>query len=329
MEYRRMSWGVLAPALALAALGVTPSLAQVRYPNGPVKMVVGFAAGSATDVVARVVSAKLQQRLGEPIVVENKTGAGGYIASEAVVRAKPDGQTLLAVASAIATNPAVMPKMTFDTERDLTPITLIGRVPTVVSVSSKLPVENLQAFIAYARANPGKVNFGSSGKGGSTHLAAELFGSVSSVKMNHVPYRGNAPALTALMSGEIDMLIDNILGAVSSAKNPRVRILAISSDSRSDLLPGVPTFQEAGLPAYKAAIFFGIMGPAGMPPAVVERLHREISEVLKDKDVERQLQQNGLVISGAGPAEFAAVLHEEIAQWTRVARQAGISPDSN
>ena len=315
-------------AAIAAAVIAAPAAAQGKFPAGPVKVLVGFAAGSATDVIARIVTAKLSQRLGEPVIVENKTGAGGYIASETVVRAKPDGQTLLAVASAIATNPAVM-KMEFDTERDLMPITLIGRVPTVVSISSEVPAKNLAEFITYARANPGKINFGSSGKGGSTHLAAELFATVADLKLHHIPYRGNAPALTALISGEIQMLVDNILGAVSSAKNPRVRILALSADAPSELLPGVPTFAEAGAPAYKAAIFFGFMGPAGMPAPVVDRLHREISEALVDQEVKARLQQNGVIISGAGPAAFGSVLKEEIAQWKRVASRAGIDPSTS
>ena len=323
--HRGIAWLLLGACLASAG----SAFAQDAYPTRPIRMYVGFAAGSATDVVARVISPKLGQRLGQPIVVENRTGAGGYIASELVVKSAPDGYSLLAVASAIATNPAVLPKMSFDTERDLATITLIGRLPTVLSVNSSVPANTLQEFIAYARANPGKINYGSSGTGGSTHLAAELFASLANVKLNHIPYRGNAPALAALIGGEIQMLIDNILGAVSSAGNPRVRTLAITTDQRSPLLPNVPTFAEAGLPAYKASIFFGVMGPAGLPPPVVDRLNHEILEVLKDEEVRSRLQQGGMDISGEGPKAFATLLRDEIAQWKRVVSEAGITATGN
>jgi len=314
----------LVGTLVAAAVLPAQSTAQDNYPNRSITMVVGFSAGSATDVVARSVAMKLGQRLGQSVVVDNKTGAAGNIASEAVVRAKPDGYTLLAVASAIATNPAVS-KLNFDTEKDLTPIALAGWLPTVLTVNSALPVKTVKEFVDYAKAHPGEVNFGSSGNGGSTHLAGELFAMQAGIKLTHVPYRGNAQAMTALIGGEIQALFDNMLGATSQASNPRIRALAISADDRSKLLPNVPTYAEAGFPKYTAKIMFGFMGPANMPKAIVDRLNREINEVMKDPEVVQSLATTGgMELSTGNPEMFARVLHEEIAQWTEVAKRGNI-----
>jgi tripartite-type tricarboxylate transporter receptor subunit TctC len=317
----------LAASLFTLAVMFTPVAAQDGYPNRPITMLVGFGAGSATDVVARVVATKLWQRLGQRVVVENKTGAAGNIASELATRARPDGYTLLAVASAIATNPAVS-KLNFDTERDLTPIALVGWLPTVLEVNSALPVKTVKEFVEYAKQHPGEINFGSSGTGGSTHLAGELFAMQTGIKLTHIPYRGNAQALTALMGDEIHALFDNMLGATSQASNPRIRLLAISADAQSNLLPNLPTYAEAGFPNYKASILFGFMGPAKMPKAVVDRLNQEINEVMKDPEIVQQLStKGGMQLTTGTPGMFASVLHDEIAKWTEVAKHGNIKID--
>jgi tripartite-type tricarboxylate transporter receptor subunit TctC len=222
-----------AAALGIAALASSTGTlhAQDKYPNRPIRMYVGFSAGSATDIVARVVAQHLSERLGQPIVVENKTGVGGSLAAEAAARAAPDGYTLLTVSSAIAVNPSVYPKLSFNVEKDLTPIFLIGRLPTVLLVNNKFPARTLAEFLDYARSHPKKINYGSSGVGGSTHLATEYLATLTNTSFTHVPYRGNSQAIAALLGGEVDMVTDTILLAAPNIKAKRVRALAISSQA--------------------------------------------------------------------------------------------------
>ncbi|GAC1408625.1 MAG: hypothetical protein NVSMB6_07850 [Burkholderiaceae bacterium] len=234
--------------------------AQDAYPSKPITMNVGFAAGSATDIVTRVVSQNLSVRLGQPIVVKNVTGAASTIATAATARAAPDGYTLATVSGALAIGPAVYKNLTYDVEKDLTSIGLIGSLPEVLLVSESLPVHTFEEFVEYAKKRPGQLNYGSSGVGGSTHMAAELFSSAAGIQMTHVPYRGNAPAAAALMAGDIQVLMDTVLLASPSVKAKRVRALAVTGSSRSSVLPDVPTFAEVGLPEFDASIFFWHFG---------------------------------------------------------------------
>ncbi|MGD9942346.1 MAG: tripartite tricarboxylate transporter substrate binding protein [Burkholderiaceae bacterium] len=321
---------VFAASLGLglaAVLGAASSAsASSDYPNRPLKMYVGFSAGSATDVVARTVAQKLSERLGQPVVVDNRTGAGGTLAAEAAARSAPDGYTLLTVSSAIAISPAVYPNLRFDVEKDLSAVFLIGALPTVLEVNAKMPVKDLREFIAYAKERPGKLNYGSSGNGGSIHLSTELLASLSGIKMAHVPYRGNDQAATAVMAGEVDVLIDTLLLAAQTAKSNRVRPLAITGKARSPLMPDVPTFAEAGLPEYDASIFFGILAPAGVPRDIVARLEREMAEVIKSPEVRARLADSGgITMSGETSEGFGRMLRDEVTKWKRIARDAGVS----
>ncbi|MGO4329380.1 Bug family tripartite tricarboxylate transporter substrate binding protein [Cupriavidus sp. 2TAF22] len=319
--------GAAALALAGLALSPAPAHAQDKYPSRPIKMYVGFSAGSATDIVARVVAQHLSERLGQSIVVENKTGVGGSLAAEAVARAAPDGYTLLTVSSAIAVNPAVYPKLSFNIEKDLTPIVLIGRLPTVLLVNNGFPAKSLAEFLAYARSHPKKVNYGSSGVGGSTHLTTEYMATLTGTSYTHVPYRGNAQAIAALLGGEIDMVTDTILLAAPNIQAKRVRALAISSQARSPLAPDVPTFAEAGLQGYDGSLFFGLMGPKDMPPEIVARVNREFNDLLKSSPELRQRLQSagGLDLSGGSVAGFRDMLHKEVALWRDVVRTANVT----
>lgn len=316
-------------ALACACLAVTagPLHADAKYPNRPIKMLVGFSAGSATDIVARVVAQSLSERLGQSIVVENKTGVGGSLAAEAVARAAPDGYTLLTVSSAIAVNPAVYPKLSFDVEKDLTPIALVGRLPTVLLVRNDFPAKNLAEFLSYARSHPKKINYGSSGVGGSTHLSTEHLASLTKTSFTHVPYRGNAQAVAALLGGEIDMVTDTILLAAPNIQARRVRALAISSTSRSPLAPDVPTFAEAGLNGYDGSLFFGLMGPGGMPAELVSRINRELNDLMKNSAELRERLQSagGLELAGGTPEHFRDTLHKEINLWRSVVKAANVT----
>jgi len=318
-----------AAALALAGLALTaaPVQAQDQYPSRPIKMYVGFSAGSATDIVARVVAQHLSERLGQSIVVENKTGAGGSLAAEVVARAAPDGYTLLTVSSAIAVNPAVYPNLSFNVEKDLTPILLVGRLPTVLLVNNDFPAKSLSEFLAYARSHPKKINYGSSGVGGSTHLTTEYLATLTGTSYTHVPYRGNSQAIAALLGGEVDMVTDTILLAAPNIQTKRVRALAISSNSRSPLAPDVPTFAEAGLQGYDGSLFFGLMGPKDMPPEIVARLNRELNDLLKSSPELRQRLQSagGLDLVGGSPAAFRDTLHKEVALWRDVVKNANVT----
>jgi tripartite-type tricarboxylate transporter receptor subunit TctC len=323
----RRDWLKAAAALGLPALA-GPAGAQAGYPAKPINMVCGFAAGSATDVVARVVGQKLSERLGKPVVVQNITGAASTIASENVSRAAPDGYTLMTVSSAITISPAVYEGLKFDVERDFVPIAHIGSLPTVLMVNDALPVRSFAEFVEYARKNPGKLNYGSSGVGGSTHMAAALLSQTLGIRMTHVPYRGNGPAGQALMGGDVEVLMDTVLLAVQSVKTQRVRALAITGAERSPALPEVPTFRESGLPDFDASVLFGVMAPKGLPRPIVERLNRDINESLKDPAVQNQLvKTGGLQLAGGTPEAFARVISEDIAKWKKLAVQMNIRAD--
>ncbi len=311
-------------AVALVLCAADAGAQSGAYPSKPIKMFVGFSAGSATDIVARVVSKGLSDRIGQPIVVDNRTGAGGSLAGEAVARAAPDGYTLLTVSSAIAVNPAVYAKLPFDVEKDLTPIANVGTLPLVLLINRSLPATNLREFIQYAKTRPGQLHYGSSGKGGSIHLATELLNTVAGIKLVHVPYRGNPQAVTALMGGEVDVLIDTVLLAAPNLKSQKVAPLAITGAVRSPLAPDLATFAEAGLPAYDAGLFFGVMGPAHLPKEIVDKLNLEINAVLKSPEAGSRLSTaGGLQIAGGSSAQFAELMRAELARWKQIAEVSG------
>lgn len=318
--------------LTLAAMGLTSvpctGLAQAKWPSKPISMVCGFAAGSATDIVARVVGQKLSERLGEPVVVQNITGAASTIASENVSRAAPDGYTLMTVSGAVTISPAVYDNLRFDVERDFTAIVSIGFLPTALMVNDQLPVKTFKEFVDYAKKHPGTLNYGSSGTGGSTHMSAALLSQAVGIQITHVPYRGNGPASQALMAGEVQVLMDTALLAAQTIKTKRVRALAVTGKERSSALPDVPTFAEAGLADFDASVLFGIMGPKGLPREVVERVNRETNEVLKDPGVQTQLMKTGgLQLTGGTQESFAKLLSSEIAKWKKLAGQMNIRAD--
>ncbi|MBT2304824.1 tripartite tricarboxylate transporter substrate binding protein [Variovorax paradoxus] len=312
-------------AALLAACAFCLAQAQGAYPSKPISMFVGFAAGSATDIVARVVGQKMSERLGQPVVIQNLTGAASTLATAAVARAVPDGYTLMTVSGALAIGPAIYSNLKFDVEKDLTPIGLVGSLPTVLLVGESIPPRTFSEFVDYAKQRPGQLNYGSSGNGGSTHLSAELLSQLVGIKMTHVPYRGNSPAAAALMAGEVQVLMDTVLLASQSVKTQRVRALAVTGKTRSPVLPDVPTFAEVGLPNFDASIFFGLMGPAQLPKDVLETLNKALNEVLKDPSVRTTLTTNGgLQLSGGTPEQMGQLVHEEVVKWKKLAQQAGI-----
>ncbi|MNK91133.1 Tripartite tricarboxylate transporter family receptor [compost metagenome] len=312
-----------AAALGLC-LGAAGALAA-DYPSKPIRMYIGFSAGSATDIVGRVIAEALSKRLGQAVVVENKVGAGGSIAAQDTARAEPDGYTLLTVSSAIAVNPAVY-KGAGDVLRGLGPIAMIGYQPTVLLAGKKLPVDTLKAFVDYARKHPTEVNFGSSGVGGSTHLAMEEFANVTRTELTHIPYKGNGQASAALLGGDIAALMDTVMLAAPLVQAGRAKGLAVTGTERSPLMPDVPTFTEAGVPEYNRSLFFGVMAPAGMRPDLVQKLNREVNAILKDPAVrERLTKTGGLSLYDGTSVDFQNILAEELALWKRVADSANIA----
>lgn len=313
--------------LALAASLLASGLAMAAdYPTKPLKLYIGFSAGSATDIVGRVVADGLAKRLGQPIVVENKVGAGGSIAAQEAARAPADGYTLLLVSSAIAVNPAVY-KNADAVLSELDAVALIGYLPTVLLASEKMPVSNMQDFIDYAKQHPEKVNFGSSGVGGSTHMAMEAFASTAGIKLTHIPYKGNSQANAALLGNQIDAMMETLLLAVPVVTGDRAKGLAISGQERSPLIPNVPTFAEAGVPDYNRSLFFGLMAPSGMSPELVNKLNAEVNAVLQDPATrERLIQTGGLTLANISAQEFQKTLDDEVKLWKEVATGAGITP---
>lgn len=312
----------------LAALGVcgfaAPAVRAAAYPAKSINMVCGFAAGSATDIVARVVSQQMGERLAVPVIVQNITGAASTISLEHVVRAPADGATLTTISSAATIAPAVY-KLKFDVERDLVAIGAIGSLPTVLMVNENLPVRNFGEFVEYAKKHPHQLNYGSSGTGGSTHMAAALLCQTLGIDMTHVPYRGNAPAGQALMQGDIQVLMDTVLLAAGSTQTKRVRALAVTGPARSPALPDVPTFAELGFPKYEASVLFGILGPKGIPAPLVQQLNQELNASLNDAKVQDQLvTKGGLHLTPGSPEQFARTIASDVAKWQQLAGALGL-----
>lgn len=317
----------LAQALGVIALAAASGLAQAEnaYPVKPITMVVGFAPGSATDLIARAVSQRLSLRLGQPIIVQNVVGAGAVIATETVTRAAPDGYTLLTVSGSLTLTPVTYKALKYDFEKDLSPIGLIGDSPSVMLVNDALPARTLSEFVAYAKKTPGQVNFGSSGQGGLTHMATELMAEEAGIKLNHIPYKGNGPADIALMAGEIQLVMDPVLLATKMVASKRARALAISGKHRSPLLPDVPTFEEAGMPKYNPWVYWGVLGPAKLPKDIVDKLNKALNEVLKEPGLQTTLSTTGgLAITPTTPSQMAQALREDFLKWKALAEKTGI-----
>lgn len=327
-----MKWKIahLVKVLGAIALTAASSLAlaqtQSAYPVKPITMYVGFAAGSATDLIARAVSQQLSLRLGQPIIVQNLVGAGAVIATEAVARAAPDGYTLLTVSGSLTLTPVTYKNLKYDFEKDLSPIGLIGQSASVLLVNDALPVRTLGEFVEYAKKNPGQVNYGSSGQGGLTHMATELMAEEAGVKLKHIPYRGNGQADVALMSGEIQLVMDPVLLAKKVVASKRARALAISGKTRSPLFPEVPTFAEAGMAKYDPWVYWGVLGPAKLPKDIVDRLNRELNEVLKEPGLQSILSTTGgLVITPTTSGQMAKELRDDFVKWKALAEKTGIT----
>jgi tripartite-type tricarboxylate transporter receptor subunit TctC len=311
---------------ALAALASLPviALAQGTYPDRPIKLVVPYPPGGSTDPVARILAQDMQARMGQPIVVDNRPGAAGSIGTEAVARAAPDGYTILLHTSVIATDPTLKKTASYDVKRDLAPVTLAVTGPYLVVVNNALPVKNIAELIAYAKANPGKLFYGSAGQGSSGHLIGELFKAAAGIEMTHVPYKGGGPSITGLMGNEVQLLFDTLGGSRSLAESGKLRAIAVTSPARSPVMPNVPTVSESGLKDFDAVYWLGIFAPAKTPQPIVDRLYRELKTSLDDPTIKAKLLEQGNVTQALPPAEFAKVLDSDIQRYRKVIESANI-----
>jgi tripartite-type tricarboxylate transporter receptor subunit TctC len=318
--------------LRLAA-GVTafPAVSQIAlaqsYPSRPVRIVVGFPAGGGIDIVARLMGQWLSERLGQPFVIENRPGAAGNVGVEAVVRAPPDGYTLLWANSANAISATLYEKLNYNFIRDIAAVAGVVRVPQVMEVNPSFPAKTVPEFIAHAKAHPGKLNFGSAGTGSALHVAGELFKMMAGVDLVHVPYRGGAPALTDLLGGQVQVMFDNIPSSIEHIRAGKLRALAVTTALRSEALPDVPTVGEF-VPGYEASIWWGVGVPKNTPAEFIDKLNKEINAGLADPKIKARLAADfgGTVLAGS-PADFGKLIAEEIDKWGKVVRFAGAKPD--
>jgi tripartite-type tricarboxylate transporter receptor subunit TctC len=316
-------------ALACAALlaAAMPSHAQTGWPDKPIRLVVSFAPGGVHDTLSRVLQPKLTEALGQPIVIENRAGAGGNIAAEAVAKSAPDGATFLVASEAIATNEYLYRKMAYDPYKDLVPVAKLADYPMALIVHPSLSVDNVRGLVALAQARPGSISYGSAGVGASGHLAGELFKNVTGVDMVHVPYKGGAPALADLIAGRIQFMFLSVSLTAPQAKQGKVKVIAVTGSKRARELPDVPTTAEQGFPQVQALLFSSMLAPAGTPPAVVKRMNEAVVKAIETPEVQKRLADIGAVPAPTSPEEFAGILRAEGERWGKLIREKNIRAD--
>ena len=321
-----LSQAKAALATALAGLCLSGAAqAADAYPNKPIRLIVPFAAGGTTDIVARVVAEGLGRELGQAVVVENRGGGGGSIGADALARSTPDGYTLgVATVSTMATNPATNPKTPYNPLKDFAPITNMVNVPNVLTVNPAVPAKSVAEFVALLKANPGKYSYASSGAGGIGHLDGELFKSLTKTDMVHVPYRGSGPALNDVIAGQVNAQFDNLPSSMPHIQAGKLRALAVAAPKRLPALPDVPTFSEGGLPEMDNMAWYGLVAPAGTPQAVIDRIHDATVKALKDPKIIQRLADGGSLVDGNTPAEYAAQIKRELELRQRIAKERNI-----
>ena len=317
---------ILTGIVALANLPAIDSFAQ-NYPTKPIRLVVGFPPGGGPDVTGRVIAQKLTDNLGQTMVVENRPGAAGFIALERVATSSADGYTLLMMSSNDTALPALRTKLPFDLERDFAPVSLVTSGAMVLVVNSSMPARNVKELIALARAQPGKLKFGSGGAGGTVHLTAELFNSMAKVNIVHVPYKGSADIVVAIAAGQIDMSFPSITVAQPLLDAGKLKALAITSAKRMSSVPSIPTLDESGLPGYDRYAWYGVAAPAGVPKAIIARLNTEIGKVVNTPEMKKSFEKQGLEVQTNTPEQYAAFIRSEIAQNAKLVQLAGVKPE--
>ena len=321
---RRSLLHLAAGAVALPALS-RRAWAQT-YPARPIRLIIGYTPGGSADITARLTGQWLSERLGQSVIVESRPGGGTNIATEAVVRAPPDGYTLLLVAPANAINATLYDKLNFEFLRDIVPVAGIIRFPNVVDVNPSLPIKSIPELIAYAKTNPGKLNMASSGNGSTIHMSGELFKMMTGINMVHVPYRGGAPALTDLIAGQVHVMFDNLPTSAEHVKSGRLRGLAVTGTARSHVLPDLPTVADF-LPGYEASAWYGLGAPRNTPAAVIDRLNDAVNAILADPTSQGRFAELGASLLPGSPADFGKLLADETEKWGKVVKFAGAKPD--
>ena len=313
----------------VALLWPVPSLAQTDYPNKPIRLIVGFAPGGSTDIVARIVAQKLSERLGQSVVVENKAGAGGTIGADQAAKAAADGYTLtLGTTSTHAIAAGAYSNLPYDPVKDFTHVSLVAVTPYLLVVNPQVNAKSLAEFVALVKSQPGKLNYASAGSGTATHLAMEMLKDAAKLDIVHIPYKGNAPADTAILAGEVQAVFGSMPALLQNAKANKVRPLAVGTQRRSPALPDVPTVAEQGYPGFEAALWLGIMAPAGTPKPVVDRLHKEIVAIVATPEFKAQMDANGAEpLSSASPEQFTTMLRGEADRYTKLVKGLGIKLD--
>ena len=316
----------LHPSSFLAAALLLPVVAQAQdaYPSRPVRVLVELAPGGATDIQTRLFAQKLTEAFNRPFVVENRPGAGGTVAYAQLAKAPADGHTLMGITGGFTITPHIYRKLPYDPAKDFTPIALVVRAPFVLAVHPSLPAKSVRDLLALAKAQPGALNCASAGLGSSTHMAFELFKALAGVKITHVPYKGTGPALVDAMAGQVHMLFGNVLSMFTHVKSGRLRALAVTTDRRSKVLPELPTIAESGVPAYENSTWHGWLAPAGVPPAIVNRLNAELVKAAQAPDLAEKLAADGGEGVSSTPEQFARLIATETARWGKVIKEAGI-----
>lgn len=321
----RSRW--LLAVLAACSLASPMAQAQGSFPSKPITMVIPFPPGGSTDPAGRLLAPRLAKELGQPVVIDNRAGVAGAIGSAAVARAAPDGHTILFNTGVVAVHPATLKTPGYDVRKDLVPVSMVAAGPYVLVVNPQLPVRNVPELIAYSKANPGKMFYGTSGNGSSLHLLTELFNKSAGIAMTHVPYKGNGPVMTALIGGEIQIAFDTIPGSKALAADGRVRMIAITGEQRSKLLPNIPTVAESGVKDFEAQTWVGMFLPAGTPDDIIQRWNRAIVKVLTDDEVRDRYADIGFVVMSSTPAQLRQRLDSDLKRWADTARSAGIKPE--
>ncbi len=314
----------------IAALPSSQVAAQtaLQWPTKSITLIATYAAGGSADTRMRLLARKLTEKLGQPVVVENKGGAGGVIGTSAIAKAAPDGYTIGSGNMApLAVNPSMMKKMPYDPVKDIAPIILIEQAPLVLSVANSLPVKNLADLVALAKKEPGKLTFGSSGVGGAHHLSGEMFREIAGLDITHVPYKGGSPAATDLMAGHLSMMFEMGYSALPSIQAGKIHPIAVTSKTRLAILPDVPTMAESGVADFESYNWQGIIGPAGIPAPIIEKLNKALNEILQDPDVIKAIADTGSQARGGSPEAFAQFIETERTKWAKVIQTAGIKPE--
>ena len=311
----------------LASIMSVPAFAADAYPTKPIRILVGYTAGGAVDVVARTIGQQLAAILGQPVIIENKPGAGTNIAVRSLIDSAPDGYTLMLTANALAANMALYQPVPFDAERDVVPISMVGRVPVVIAAGAGSEYTSLKQLVDTARAKPGTVNYASPGNGSTPHLAVEMFARAAGVQLSHVPYKGGSQAITDVLGGQVPLVAVNALEVVPHVKAGKLRVLAVMSAARTAMLPDAPTIAQSGYPGFEASVWYGVIAPAKTPQAIVDQLHQAVQKALASPEVQKRISDVGGEVTPGSTAQFKALIHDERVRYEKLVREANIRLD--